>query len=67
MSVIPFPAAAPPDAMPELPRHVRIRGIEQCLAALANEAEELGLDLVARILAVAHETAKDYRTEALSP
>lgn len=64
MSVIPFPCPAPPDILPELPRHERIRGIEQCLASLANEAEELGLDLVAHLLAVAHEAAKDSRMEA---
>lgn len=64
MSVIPFPCPVPPDITPELSRYERIRGIEQCLASLANEAEELGLNVVAHIIAVAHEAAKDCRTES---
>lgn len=43
-------------------REDRLRGIEQCLDALAHEADALGLDLLAHMIAVAREAASDSAT-----
>lgn len=56
MSVIPFPR-------PER-REDRIRGIEQCLSSLAVEAEDMGLDLLSHLIAVAREAAHECLDEA---
>ncbi len=45
MTVIPFPNTARRDS--------RLRGIEQCLDSLAAEAGDMGLDLLAHLIAVA--------------
>ena len=37
----------------------RLRGIEQCLESLCEEAEDLGLDLLAHMIAVAREAARE--------
>lgn len=47
MNVIAFPRADR--------RETRLRGIEQCLEQLCAEAEEVGADLVAHMIAVARE------------
>jgi hypothetical protein len=69
VSVIPFPSAAAPDLLSGImeaqPSNERLRGIEQCLAFLAAEAEEMGLELVAHFIAVAHEAARECRAEGL--
>lgn len=49
MNVIAFPRADR--------RETRLRGIEQCLEALCAEAEELGDDMLAHMIAVAREAA----------
>lgn len=49
MTVIAFPRAER--------REERLRGIEQCLDALAHEAGSLGLPLLAHMIAVAREAA----------
>jgi hypothetical protein len=47
-------------AFPRAERHhERLRGIEQCLDALYEEAEELGLDLLAHMIAVSREAARE--------
>ena len=51
MSVIPFPRADR--------REDRLRGIEQCLESLSEEADELGLDLLAHMIAVARQAAQE--------
>lgn len=62
MSVIPFPSA--PRREDRIPRRAeRIRGIEQCLLSLAAEADELGLDMVAHMIGVAHEAAEESMEE----
>lgn len=55
MTVIAFPRAER--------RESRLRGIEQCLAALSAEADEMGLDLLAHMIAVAREAAGEAREE----
>lgn len=50
MNVIAFPRA-------DDRRENRLRGIEQCLEALCAEAEEIGEDLLAHMIAVAREAA----------
>lgn len=49
MTVIAFPRAER--------RENQLRGIEQCLGALAAEADAMGLDLLAHMIAVAREAA----------
>ena len=49
MNVIAFPRADR--------RENRLRGIEQCLEQLCAEAEEIGQDLLAHMIAVAREAA----------
>jgi len=51
VSVIPFPCADR--------RADRLRGIEQCLESLSEEADELGLDLLAHMIAVARQAAQE--------
>jgi hypothetical protein len=65
MTVIAFPRNLRPAHQPEVrqPTADRLRGIEQCLISLAGEAEELGLDLLAHMIAVAREEARDSRRE----
>ena len=58
MSVIPFPRIAPRIAGDDR-REERLRGIEQCLDALGEEADELGLDLLAHMIAVARQAAQE--------
>lgn len=40
-------------------RETRLRGIEQCLDALGEEAEAMRLPLLAHLIAVAREAARD--------
>lgn len=56
MPVIPFPRAER--------REERLRGIEQCLDSLHGEARDMGLELLAHILAVAREAAHDSVKDA---
>lgn len=51
MNVIAFPRADR--------RENRLRGIEQCLESLCAEAEGMGEDLLAHMIAVAREAAFD--------
>lgn len=51
MPVIPFPRAER--------REERLRGIEQCLESLHGEAQDMGFELLAHIIAVAREAAHD--------
>ncbi|HLO76101.1 MAG TPA: hypothetical protein VK196_06570 [Magnetospirillum sp.] len=55
MTVIAFPRA---DRL-----ETRLRGIEQCLDALSVEADEMGLDLLAHLIAVAREAAHDAKLD----
>lgn len=57
MTVIAFPRVADR-------RDTRLRGIEQCLESLCIEAEELGEDLLAHLIAVAREAAFEALDEA---
>lgn len=51
MNVIAFPR--------QESRETRLHGIEQCLDALGEEAEAMGLPLLAHLIAVAREAARD--------
>lgn len=51
MTVIAFPRRESRDN--------RLRGIEQCLDSLGEEAEAMGLPLLAHMIAVAREAARD--------
>lgn len=51
MTVIPFPQSEN--------RAQRIRGIQACLAQLRDEAETLGLPLMAHLLGVTYAAAED--------
>jgi hypothetical protein len=63
MTVIAFPRSfrTNPAEEPCESTDERLRGIEQCLDSLAGEAEELGLGLLAHMIAVAREEARDNR------
>ncbi|MCR6632919.1 MAG: hypothetical protein NVV74_24335 [Magnetospirillum sp.] len=53
-------------AFPRQERHEeRLRGIEHCLDALSVEAGEMGLELLAHLIAVAREAAHDSLEEGL--
>jgi hypothetical protein len=51
MNVIAFPR--------QESRETRLHGIEQCLDALGEEAGAMGLTLLAHLIAVAREAARD--------
>lgn len=55
MNVIAFPRADR--------RETQLRGIEQCLEALCAEADDLGLEMLAHMIAVAREAACEAMDE----
>lgn len=69
MNVIAFPRPHRADATPRGDHAAarssvdRLRGIEQCLKSLSVEAEDMGLELLGHMIAVAREAAVEARAE----